>query len=450
MNKKQIAKIVYIVLFMLVLVVPGIGTFIWKQEAMGNEEAVDFKDMNYSNAADKIDDYFSVKFGFRNKMVEMYNGLHYNLFNESKEDSVIVGKDGWMFYGEALHDYTGENVLAEYEIEKIAKILAIAQKSVEGYGAEFVFVSAPNKMEIYGEYMPYYLVENKAEGNYEKLFAALEKYNVNNVDLKEILQAKAKEDGYRLYHKLDSHWNSLGAAVAYESIMANTGMDYLKFTNQKMTIEPSNITDLHNMLFANKKALDEDVAFENEMEFYPVSNFRSPEDLVIETENENRTGSVLMFRDSFGNSLYKFFAENFGYGQFMREIPYNLTRAEEKDLVVVEIVERNIKNLLSYLPITEAPQVNVSSVREVDVIPQAEITKKSGFNLITINCPEISKDIIDIYVEIDGVTYEAYPSAKAGVACLYLKEVNENCKLSVFFVKNGEVLSTKDAEIIWK
>ena len=49
---------------MLVLVIPGIGTFIWKQEAMGNEEAVDFKDMNYSNAADKIDDYFSVKFGF--------------------------------------------------------------------------------------------------------------------------------------------------------------------------------------------------------------------------------------------------------------------------------------------------------------------------------------------------------------------------------------------------
>ena len=50
-NKKQIAKIIYIVLFMLVLVIPGIGTFIWKQEAMGNEEAVDFKDMNYSNAA---------------------------------------------------------------------------------------------------------------------------------------------------------------------------------------------------------------------------------------------------------------------------------------------------------------------------------------------------------------------------------------------------------------
>ena len=64
MNKKQIAKIVYIVLFVLVLVIPGIGTFIWKQEAMGNEEAVDFKDMNYNNAADKIDDYFSVKFGF--------------------------------------------------------------------------------------------------------------------------------------------------------------------------------------------------------------------------------------------------------------------------------------------------------------------------------------------------------------------------------------------------
>ena len=450
MNKKQIAKIVYIVLFMLVLVIPGIGTFIWKQETMGNEEAVDFKDMNYNNAADKIDDYFSVKFGFRNKMVEMYNELHYSLFNESKEDSVIVGQDGWMFYGEALHDYTGENVLSEYEIKKIAKILAIAQKSVEGYGAEFVFVSAPNKMEIYGEYMPYYLVENKADGNYEKLFAALDEYKVNHVDLKEVLRTKAGEDGYRLYHKLDSHWNSLGAAVAYESIMAETGMDYLKFTSQEITIEPSNITDLHNMLFANKKALDEDVVFEKEMEFYPVSNFRSPEDLVIETENENRTGSVLMFRDSFGNSLYKFFAENFGYGQFMRELPYNLTRAEEKDLVVVEIVERNIKNLLTYLPVAGAPRATVNVDGEVDLTPTAKITKKSGFNLVTIDCPEVPGDAIDIYVNVDGVTYEAYPSAEEGVACLYLEEVNEDCKLTLIFEKNGELVSTKDAEIIWK
>ena len=450
MNKKQIAKIVYIVLFMLVLVIPGIGTFIWKQEAMGNEEAVDFKDMNYNNAADKIDDYFSVKFGFRNKMVEMYNDLHYSIFNESKEDSVIVGKDGWLFYGEALHDYTGENVLTEYEIEKIAKILAIAQKSVESYGAEFVFVSAPNKMEIYGEYMPYYLVENKSDGNYEKLFEALKECNVNNVDLKEVLSEKAQEDGYRLYHKLDSHWNSLGAAIAYESIMAETGIDYLKFTSQNMKIEPSNITDLHNMLFADKKALDEDVVFENDMEFYPISNFRSPEDLVIETENENRTGSVLMFRDSFGNSLYKFFAENFGYGQFMRELPYNLTRAEEKDLVVIEIVERNIKNLLVYLPIAQAPEANVSATKETDFIPKAQIIKKSGFNLITIDCAEIPEDTIDIYVEVDGVTYEAYPSAETGVACLYLKEVNTDCELSVIFEKNGELLSTKDAEIIWK
>ena len=450
MSKKQIAKIAYIVIFMLVLVIPGIGTFIWKQESMGNEEVVDFKDINYSNAAEKIDDYFSAKFGFRNKMVEMYNGLHYSLFNESKEESVILGKDGWMFYGEALHDYTGENVLTEYEIEKIAKILAISQKSVEGYGAEFVFVSAPNKMEIYGEYMPYYLVENTEDGNYEKLFDALEKYNVANVDLKEILTAKSKENSYRLYHKLDSHWNSLGAAIAYESIMAKTEMDYLKFTSQSIKIEPSNITDLHNMLFANKKVMDEDVVFEKEMEFYPVSNFRSPEDLVIETENENRTGSVLMYRDSFGNSLYKFFAENFGSGQFLRETPYNLTKAEGKDLVVIEIVERNIANLLIYLPVTPAPQVSISPNGEINLTPKAQISTKSGFDLITIDCPEISRETIDIYVKIDDVVYEAYPSAQDGNACLYIKELNEECKITVIFEENGQFLSTKEAEIIWK
>lgn len=35
------------------------------------------------------------------------------------------------------------------------------------------------------------------------------------------------------------------------------------------------------------------------------------DDLIITTENADKTGSALLYRDSFGNALYKFFSDDF-------------------------------------------------------------------------------------------------------------------------------------------
>ena len=49
---------------------------------------------------------------------------------------------------------------------------AILSEEVKKQGGDMVFVVAPNKMEVYGEYMPYYLKESLKDGNYEKLMKA--------------------------------------------------------------------------------------------------------------------------------------------------------------------------------------------------------------------------------------------------------------------------------------
>lgn len=441
MSFKKILKIAYIVLFLLALVIPGVWTFAGKQENIGNEETVDFSDSNYMNIADKIDSYMSVGFGFRNKLVYMNNQIYLNVFGESGEPSVIVGKDDWFFYESALHDYTGEDKLSDIEIEKIARVLEISERAVEAQGAKFVFACAPNKMEIYGEYMPYYCYESKEKGNYEKLYDALNTEEINSVDLKKILLTKAEKSEEILYHKLDSHWNNLGAAYAYEAIMQKAELEYIDFTDSSYTVKSDFDGDLYAMLFPNGNRKDEQIYFDRESEYYYVSKYRGPDDLLIEAMVDEADGSLLMYRDSFGNALHTFMAESFGYSVFSRALPYDLTNTDEYSLVVLEIVERNIGNLLDYPPVIRAETVKIDNVEQTDTSIMADITVSNGMNHITVNCEEISQ-MTDVYIRVNDNIYEAYPCGNGADASVYVDEDIDVEKVSVIYEEDGKYFET--------
>lgn len=441
MSSKKILKIVYIVLFLLALVIPGIWTFVGRQENIGNEETVDFSDANYMNISEKIDSYMSTGFGFRNKLVQMNNQIYLNVFGESGEPSVIVGKDDWLFYESALHDYTGEDRLSDTELEKIARVLEIAKSAVEGQGAEFIFACAPNKMEIYGEYMPYYCYESKESGNYEKLYSALAARGITAVDLKAVLKSQAEASEEIIYHKLDSHWNNLGAAYAYEAIMQEAGLEYIDFTNSQYTVKSDFDGDLYAMLFPNGSRKDEQVYFDREAEFYYVSKYRGPEDLLIETMADNSEGSLLMYRDSFGNALHTFMAESFGYSVFSRALPYDLTGADEYSLVVLEIVERNIGNLLEYPPVIKAAKVELDNIEQTDTEIMADFTASSGMNYITVQCGEIPQST-NVYIRVNGDIYEAYPCGRDADASVYVDEGITVEEVSVIYEDAGKYFET--------
>lgn len=437
MSFKKNLKISYIVLFLMALVIPGVWTFVGKQENIGNEETVDFSDVNYLNISDKVDSYMSSGFGFRNKLVQMNNQVYLNVFGESGEPSVIVGKDDWLFYESALHDYTGEDKLSDIEIDKIARVLEIAERAVEAQGAKFVFACAPNKMEIYGDYMPYYCYESMEKGNYENLYAALNAEGINAVDLKVVLKAEAEKSEEIIYHKLDSHWNNLGAAYAYEAIMKNAGLEYIDFTNGRYSIKSDFDGDLYAMLFPNGNKKDEQIYFERESEYYYVSKYRGPEDLLIETMVDDAKGSLLMYRDSFGNVLHTFMAESFGYSVFSRALPYDLTNANEYSLVVLEIVERNIGNLLEYPPIIKAETVELDNIKQTNTEIVANITESNGMQYIMVQCEEISQKS-DVYIRVNDDIYEAYPCGRDADACIYVDTAIEVEEVSVVYKDAGK------------
>ena len=75
-----------------------------------------------------------------------------------------------------------------------------------------------------------------------------------------------------------------------------------------------------------------------------------------------------MYRDSFGNALIPFVADEYGSGYFTKAVPYNWTLQDSNDAddVVIELVERHISHLINEAPIMEAPQRIVGSpIKEV-------------------------------------------------------------------------------------
>lgn len=351
MKLKKVLKTAYVIIFFLILGIIGVMSFAKKDNRPLKEKEVVFEPEGYKTWSTDFDKYFSANFGFRKNFININNRIKYTLFNQSGEKNVILGNDGWLFYESALHDYMGTEVISDEDVRIIAESIKKMQDEIEAQDKKFVFTIAPNKMEIYGEDMPYYYLEDEADGNYEKLIKLLDEYNVNYVDLKSVLSDNKETDGNRIYHKLDSHWNNLGASLAYMNIMKKAGLSYTDYTKIKYEARQDFDGDLYEMLFPDGQEKDIQYYFDVEDNYEFTSRFMGVDDLIITTHNDNGNGSVLLFRDSFGNSLFEFFARDFENTQISRAIPYDITDIDDVDLIVVEIVERNIGNLLLYPPV---------------------------------------------------------------------------------------------------
>ena len=157
----------------------------------------------------ELNTYLSEHFSFRSQLVTADSVAKASLFGTSSEDQVIVGTDGWLYFEKTMDDYWGRNVLDERGTTRLARTVELMQEYVQGQGAAFAFAVVPNKNTVYPEHMPYYTLKTPDPTNRERLAAALGPRSYVT-DLTAVLRAP----GELLYHKRDSHWNTLGALAA--------------------------------------------------------------------------------------------------------------------------------------------------------------------------------------------------------------------------------------------
>ena len=338
--------------FLLLCILPSAGMlFLPPTEAAANERLTPVPQLKNEdgswnqNVLDDATNYIADHFALRQEMVTANAMLQTGLLATSPAEDVIYGRDGWLYYAETLDDYQNRATLTDEEVRQIAQTIADMQAYCAARGAQFVFTIAPNKNSLYPEHMPARYLQSDSPGNYEKLKPLLEEYGVHYADLFTFLS----EQDEILYLKTDSHWTNRGAALAHDFLMETLGLPHTAFAQAEYTTAETHRGDLYEMLYPKGTAREAQQAYETTFSY--VSEPRTAEDILIQTTSPDApNGRLLLCRDSFGNALHPFLAEDFREATITRQMPYPLEQVQAGDTVIVEIVERNLANLLKYPP----------------------------------------------------------------------------------------------------
>lgn len=425
--KRQAGYIIFIAVFLLLCLVPSAGMLLADRGdgSSGANEVLSalpaLRDGEGGFHADylaQLSAYVEDNYFLRQELVTAWSALNHRVFRTSISEDVVLGRDGWLYFGGTLEDYTGSRPLDEGEIAGAARNLALMREYCEGLGARFLFTIAPNKNSMYPEHMPALPVFS-ARRSADSLREALAAEGVDYLDLFAVFGGQSET----LYFPRDSHWNSRGAALAADSVNAALGRSsgYFSGPFSPQTVHRG---DLYAMLYPAGEELDTDMVYGGALEFTYDAPIRSAENLTILTSG-SREGSLLMFRDSFGNLLYPYLADSFGRALFSRATAYRLNLAGEReaDCVVVELVERNLRYLLENVPVMpaplrEAPEARAEGDTSVSLLaePSQEL---DGYALVSGTLPWPPAPGGSILLRADSACYEAFRLAENGFG-LYL------------------------------
>ena len=324
--------------------------------------------------------WFESNYPFRNELIDADAHVRTELLGVSNTSQVVVGAHGWIYYGGTLPDYSGTTQASERELGNIAYNLSLVQAFCEVRGTRFVLAIAPNKNTIYPEFMPYTHVGTAEPHAIERLYPYLRAHGVVYADLVGSLRA-AKDAGQTNYFLRDSHWNDLGALTGYYSILDASGLVYSSYAGRTIA-SASHDGDIDAMLFPVTAQPEEVPTLAGGYDFSFVGTDDVTADLV-ETESSG-TGTLLMFRDSFGNNLIQPMAENFARAVFSKLIPYDLGKVDEvqPDLVVIERAERHLLGLDENPPILPAPETRATTLGRFVNDSTIAATRDGGYIVI--------------------------------------------------------------------
>jgi hypothetical protein len=312
--------------------------------------------------------WFEDHFAYRGDLITLNAKLRAGVFRTSATDQVVIGSDGWLYYNGTLSDYVGAAPMSERALFNAAHNLALFQAYAEALGASFAFTIAPNKNSIYPDHMPARYLRSEEPSNAERLAPYLEALGVNYVDMFQVLRSEIATQATQeaLYYRLDTHWTNRGAWVAYQGLAEATGLEVPELP---AWTEARHSGDLEAMLYPTQTtATEADLAvpgINDGMDLagsaWTAADGATCLDYQIETTGPGQ-GTVLVFRDSFGNALCPYIATATDAATFTQLVPYNGLLIGElgADAVIVERAERHLSYLSQEAPVVPSPALRLT------------------------------------------------------------------------------------------
>ena len=302
--------------------------------------------------------WFDDTFGLRDKLVRWHNIVEYDGFGISPNPQVFFGKQGWMYLnvGPQVAVYRGLQPFGPSELEAWRRSLESRRDFCAKYGARYVFILAPNKSEVYPEYMPDKF-NRLGPTCLDQLLAYMHEHSTVEVfDLRPSQFAEKLSDrGLDFtYYPLGTHWTDRGLYAGYTAILEHVRAIFPGF-ERLVAVLRSNLTweddpgegDSWAARLYMKDRLHQlgrliaDIGQSHARIVTPPGR----DQYTMVTEHEDATlPHLVMFHDSFADRMRRLLAENFARSVFIWHSAFqpDVVAAEKPDLVLQLYVERSI------------------------------------------------------------------------------------------------------------
>lgn len=304
--------------------------------------------------------YYNDRLPFRKNLIQLNSMIDYYVFNESSSNDVVKGKDGWLFYsmeadGNPMANYLGQSYFTDEELETIKNNMVASRDNLAQKGIDFVLFIAPDKVQIYDEYLP---------DDYERVKASkatqLVNYLRKETDLTivypydALLQAKEAYPQYDFYFHLDTHWNELGGYVGANELLNALGTSLPSLDNvtiqEKDTsqLDLSKILNLQNMVTEDTGYCIDEYQFQNVNviadDFNTQYHYECAEPLIDK--------KVMIARDSFSIHMRNYLASAFRESVMYHRLYFyqnEYISQQNPDIFIYQIVERQLPDLKTTL-----------------------------------------------------------------------------------------------------
>ena len=319
-----------------------------------------------------FESWFSDHMGLRGTLVGTYRHLNQDWLDSP--DSVLTGRDGWLFllrdtvdYPERLPlpaDLCGRNPFTRPQLEAWVDALGENRRRVEALGSRYVLMIVPNKQSVHGEYLPDRVRCRRAPRRFDQLSEALAAQpGFPLLSLDREFSARAAR-GEQLWFRTDTHWDATGAALGYRILMQHVEQalgrelpDAIDTGAVRVKSLSGSGWGLARMLGRVRESRESATVIEaidprarsmgNELPAHARGPLRPPERF---RQEDDTLPTVLTLHDSFFGQRFKsLMAESFSRADFVwhRGNPLlgadlDLVRELQPDVVVHEMVERNL------------------------------------------------------------------------------------------------------------
>lgn len=262
---------------------------------------------NYRSSAyqAQLEQYASEHFGLREPVIRLYNQYMWSAFNKTYCQFIVPGKQGYLYYALAVNEHFGTELLHHYpsneaamkdadiELRQMNKVRHV----LKDYGIEFLAFIAPDKPEVYPEYLPRRDADTTTVHIDDYFCRRMEETGFPFINMTDWFVSMRDTASFPLFPKTDSHWR-YASIYGFDSLFRyiNTLEGEAKFPT--LRIGPP-IAYESDKLEGDEETLNLLFRIHNDKTQYKSN-------ITVEPDSTHRKPKVLFVGDSFIYSMAEF------------------------------------------------------------------------------------------------------------------------------------------------